>query len=142
MVLRNEILVHAPPSAIYRYASDTERWPEYLPHYRFVRTLERDGDRRVVDMGAWRTGIPVRWRAEQVNDPLAPTIRFRHIRGWTRGMNVEWRFEPVAGGTRVTIDHRAALPFPMDWIIGKLFIDHVATRTLRRMKTLAEHGNE
>jgi hypothetical protein len=26
----------------------------------------------------------------------------------------------------------------MNWIVGKFFIDHVATRTLRRMKELAE----
>ncbi len=138
MVTRNEILIKAPPERIYRYASDTERWPEYLPHYRYVRVLERTGDRRVVEMAARRSGIPVRWRAEQTNDPQTPSIRFRHLGGWTRGMDVQWAFEPVAGGTRVSIDHRVQLRFPMDWIVGRFFIDHVATQTLRRMKALAE----
>jgi ribosome-associated toxin RatA of RatAB toxin-antitoxin module len=138
MFARNEIMVHASPARVYHYASDTERWPEYLPHYRYVRVLQQAGDRRVVEMAARRSGIPVRWRAEQTNDPLKPSIAFRHLGGWTKGMDVVWSFEPVAGGTRVSIDHRAGFVFPMNWIIGKFFIDHVATRTLRRMKELAE----
>ncbi len=138
MFARNEIVIHATPARIYHYASDTERWPEYLPHYRFVHVLQGAGDRRVVEMAAKRSGIPVRWRAEQTNDPRTPSIAFRHLGGWTKGMDVVWNFEPVDGGTRVSIDHRANLMFPMDWIVGKFFIDHVATRTLRRMKELAE----
>lgn len=138
MFARNEIVIHASPGRVYRYASDTEHWAEYLPHYRYVRVLQRTGERMVVEMAAHRSGIPVRWQAEQTNDPVTPAIRFHHLRGWTKGMDVIWNFEPVAGGTRVSIDHRAALPFPLNWIVGKFFIDHVATRTLRRMKTLAE----
>jgi len=138
MVMRNEIVINAPASRIFSYASDTERWPEYLPHYRYVRVLERNGDRQVVEMAARRSGIPVRWRAEQRNDPQTPSIHFRHLGGWTKGMDVEWRFEPADGGTRVSIDHEANLRFPMDWIVGKFFIDHIATRTLRRMKALSE----
>ena len=138
MFARNEIFVHASPARVYRYASDTERWPKYLPHYRYVHVLERAGERRVVEMAARRSGIPVRWRAEQTNDPLTPSIAFRHLGGWTKGMDVVWNFDPVEGGTRVSIDHRAALGFPMNWIVGKFFIDHVATRTLQRMKELAE----
>jgi ribosome-associated toxin RatA of RatAB toxin-antitoxin module len=141
MVMRNEIVIDAPPARIFRYASDTERWPEYLPHYRYVRVLERSADAQVVEMAARRSGIPVRWRAEQRNDPGKPSIHFRHLGGWTKGMEVEWRFEPVEGGTRVSIDHDARLRFPMNWIVGKFFIDHIATRTLRRMKTLSESSD-
>lgn len=141
MHLRNEILIHAEPQVIFGYAHDTARWPEYLPHYRYVRTLEANGNRRIVDMAAFRGRIPVSWRAEQVNDPHTPSIRFKHVKGWTRGMDVIWRFEPASGGTRVSIDHKAELPFPIGWIAGRFFIDHIATQTLRRIKALSEdHG--
>jgi ribosome-associated toxin RatA of RatAB toxin-antitoxin module len=142
MEMRNEIVINAPPALIFRYASDTERWPEYLPHYRYVHVLERSADRQVVEMAARRSGIPVRWRAEQRNDSRTPSIHFRHLGGWTKGMDVEWSFEPVEGGTRVSIDHRVRLRFPMDWIVGKFFIDHIATRTLRRIKVLSESSND
>lgn len=132
----NEIVVNAPPERIYERAADTERWPEILPHYRFVRVLNGDASRRTIEMAAWRGVIPVRWRAEQINDPDVPAIFFRHLGGWTKGMRVRWRFEPAGAQTRVAIDHE--LNSPLAPIIGKYFIDPIATRTLRCMKALAE----
>ena len=63
-------------------AVDTERWPEILPHYRWVRLLEGDGDHKTVEMAARRDRIPVRWRAIQDVDRTGPTpvIRFRSTR--------------------------------------------------------------
>jgi len=141
----NAIVIAAPPHTIYGLAAATERWPEYLPHYRWVRVLEDSGATRVLEMAAWRDGIPIRWVAEQTNDPLRPHITFRHVRGWTRGMEVDWRFDPLPGGlTRVTIDHVLAFRFPIasnflgEHIVGRFFVAHVAGLTLARMKTLAE----
>jgi aromatase len=136
--------IAAAPPQIFRFAADTERWPEYLPHYRYVRVLARNGASQTVAMAAWRDFIPIAWVAEQTNDPERPSIHFRHVRGWTRGMEVEWRFEPIAGGTRVTIEHQLEFRFPFaaDWlgehVIGGFFIDNVAAKTLARMKKLAE----
>ncbi|MFN2449765.1 MAG: type II toxin-antitoxin system RatA family toxin [Candidatus Baltobacteraceae bacterium] len=134
--MRNEIVIEAPGRRIYDLASATEHWPQMLPHYRFVRVLSEAGHTRVVEMAARRGMIPVRWRAEQVNDPEIPQITFRHVRGWTRGMLVWWRFDPHPRGTRVTIEHE--LRSPLAPVIGRWFIDPIATRTLRCVKALAE----
>lgn len=146
-VTENAVDIAAPAAAIYRLAAATERWPAILPHYRFVRVLEDRGAVRVVEMGAWRHVFPIRWVAEQVNDPDRPHIRFRHVRGWTRGMDVEWLFTPLGDNhTRVTIVHRLEFRFPVAaaWlgrhVVGDYFIDGVATRTLARMKVLAERA--
>jgi aromatase len=136
--------VRADAATIFAFAAATERWPEYLPHYRYVRVLEEKGPTRVVEMAARRNWIPIRWTAEQTSDPSRPHIEFRHVRGWTRGMEVEWRFEPIAGGTRVSIEHRLQFRFPVaaQWlgrhVVSDFFIDYVARRTLARMKALAE----
>ena len=143
-VTETAIEIAADPGTIFRFASATERWPEYLPHYRRVRVIEETGTTRIVEMAARRGWIPVRWTAEQTNDPSRPHIAFRHVRGWTRGMEVEWRFEPIAGGTRVSIHHRLSFRFPVaaEWlgqhVVSDFFIAYVATRTLRRIKALAE----
>lgn len=140
--MRNEIVIHASAQRIFERAAATERWPEILPHYRFVNVLSRDGDRRVVEMGAKRQfktlTFNVRWQAEQINDGVLPQIYFKHLGGWTAGMDVYWRFKPLAGGTRVIIDHE--LRSPLAPIIGKFFIDPIATRTLACMKALAEEN--
>ena len=138
------IVIGAPAKRIYDLAVATERWPELLPHYSCVRILEERPGRRIVEMAARRDFIPIRWVAEQFSDPERPTIRFRHVRGWTRGMEVEWRFEPLEGATRVTIEHRLVFLFPVaaEWLgrnlVSKFFIEDVARKTLARMKVLAE----
>jgi ribosome-associated toxin RatA of RatAB toxin-antitoxin module len=143
-VTRNSIEIAAPANTVYALASQTERWPEILPHYRYVDILERRGDVRIVAMGARQDIFPIRWVAEQTNDPRTPHIAFRHLRGWTRGMDVEWTFEPIAGGTRVTIEHRLTFLFPVAsaWLgkhlVSDYFVHGVAAKTLTRMKQLAE----
>ncbi|MBD5656826.1 MAG: SRPBCC family protein [Candidatus Eremiobacteraeota bacterium] len=142
----NEIEIAAPPSDIYAFAAATERWPAILPHYRYVKLLSENGPVRVVEMAAWRDVVPIAWVAEQINDPETPSIRFHHVRGWTRGMDVEWRFAPTANGTRVSIQHRLEFAFPIAsaWlgkhVVGNFFVHDVAQKTLARMKTLAEGG--
>jgi uncharacterized membrane protein len=145
-VTRNTVDVDAPADAVYALASATERWPELLPHYRYVRVLEQRGDTRLVAMGAWQDVFPIRWVAEQTNDARTPHIAFRHVAGWTRGMDVEWLFERRPTGTRVTIEHRLAFRFPVaaeffgKHVVSGYFIHGVAARTLARMKEIAERG--
>ena len=46
---------------IFETAANLESWPEILPHYRYIRFLERGPDRNVVVMAAERSGIPISW---------------------------------------------------------------------------------
>ena len=143
-VTSNTVHIAADAATIYNLASRTERWPQILPHYRSVKVLAGDGNKRTVEMAARRDWIPIRWTALQINDPERPHIAFHHVKGWTRGMDVEWRFEPEGNGTRVTIEHRLAFQFPFaaEWlgrhVVSDFFIHAVASRTLHRIKHIAE----
>jgi uncharacterized membrane protein len=143
-ITRNTVDIAAPPDVVYALGAATERWPDILPHYRYVRVLEERGPVRVVAMGAWQDVFPIRWVAEQKNDPVTPHIAFRHLRGWTRGMDVEWIFEPCATGTRVTIEHRLKFLFPVaaeflgKHVVSDYFVHGVAAKTLARIKKIAE----
>ncbi len=144
--LRNEIVIAAPAARIFELAASTERWPDYLPHYRFVRILKEEGTSRVVEMAASRDGIPLRWTARQWNDAATPRIRFEHVAGWTRGMQVAWDFAPDPQGTRVSIIHRLDFQFPIArkflgrYVVGEFFVHNIAGKTLRCMKALAERA--
>lgn len=140
--------IRAPADAIYRLAQDIARWPELLPHYRYVKVLRESDGERVAVMAARRGWIPVTWKALERLDPITPRIEFRHLSGWTVGMEVAWNFEKIDGGTRVSIAHDLdfrRLPFGRRWIgnrvIGEFFIQSIAGRTLARMKELAESGH-
>src|SRR5215211_1563108 len=111
MKTENSIQIDAPLDRIVELAGDVERWPEILPHYRWVRLLEGGGDRKVVEMAARRDRFPVKWRAIQTieRDGAKPVIRYRHIGGVTKGMVVAWTFDQNATGYLVTIDHELRL---------------------------------
>ena len=136
--------MRAPFERIFPLVADVERWPEILPHYRFVDPVpDPNGERRFA-MGARRGPIPVRWEA--IQRPLRDErrIEFEHTGGVTRGMWVAWRFEEAGDVTDVSIEHRLELGWPLigrfaaDHVIGPQFIDAIAGRTLRRIRQLAE----
>jgi uncharacterized membrane protein len=140
------VTMAAPYERIFRLAADIERWPEILPHYRYVRRLPDVGADRQYAMGARRGVIPVTWKAIQRPLPEARRIEFEHTGGVTRGMVVAWRFEPVADAWDVSIQHELDLRWPLiggvvaDRVVGPQFIDAIAGRTLRTIKRLAEAG--
>jgi ribosome-associated toxin RatA of RatAB toxin-antitoxin module len=140
------IQIDAPLERIYPLASEVERWPERLPHYRYVRRLPSSNGERRFAMGARRGRIPVRWEATQRLLPEERRIEFVHTGGVTRGMEVAWHFEPQAGGYEVSIEHELELGWPLigrfaaERVIGPQFVEAIARRTLRRVKQLAEAG--
>ena len=139
-----QVHIRAPYERIFPLAAEIERWPERLPHYRYVRRVPSSNGERRFAMGARRGPIPVRWEAVQRPLPEQRTIEFPHPGGVTRGMVVAWRFEPRVGGWDVSIHHALELHWPIVGgfaaakVIGPQFIDAIAGRTLRRVKALAE----
>ena len=152
------MMIDAPAARIYDLAARIERWPELLPHYRWVTILRDEGEQRLVEMAASRDGVPIKWVSIQRCDPERRSIHFRHVRGVTRGMVVDWTLEPVAsgtgiggstGGTLVRIVHDFDPPWPRfvgpliaRYVVGDLFVHNVAAKTLRRIKMLAESMND
>jgi ribosome-associated toxin RatA of RatAB toxin-antitoxin module len=140
----NEILIHGDPNHVYALASAVEEWPTFLPHYRWVRVYGREGNRRTVEMAAWRTGIPIHWVSHQWLWPEERRFTFRHIGGLSRGMEVEWRIEPQEAMVRVTITHQLSLEVPVvrtppgQWVVGEMFVKAVASRTLAYLKRRVE----
>ena len=99
----NETLVRAPADRCFRAAADVERWPEILPHYRYVRFERRDGfGRGRVEMGAYRQFGPLRypiwWASEMDSDPEAGVIRYRRHAPFHRAR---------LGGAGVALDRRS-----------------------------------
>lgn len=139
----NSIVMRAPKERIFETAANLELWPKILPHYRYIKYLERSADRNIVVMAAVRSGIPIAWTSEQIIDRERMEVRFNHLKAWTKGMRVVWTFDETPDGVRVEIVHD--LRFRVPWlapiaepIIGSGFIHPVATRTLRCMKAYLE----
>jgi aromatase len=142
----NSIIMQASRAEIFETAANLENWPKILPHYRYIKYLERDSDRNVVIMAATRSGIPISWTSEQIIDREKIEVRFHHLKAFTKGMFVVWTFKETPDGVLVEIAHdlnfrvRALAPL-MEPIIGDFFIGHVANCTLRCMKAHLESAS-
>jgi hypothetical protein len=152
----DERFVRSRLATIFQLAIDVERWPTLLPHYRYVRFLERASDGGgIVEMSANRPFGPVNWPTRWVSQMSVqreaqrggdePRVRFRHIDGITTGMDVEWSFHPERGGTRVRIVHAwNGPPWPVVGgiaavnVIGPVFVHGIASRTLEGLAKVAE----
>jgi uncharacterized membrane protein len=145
----DRLTMRAPAARVFAAASDVEQWPALLPHYRWVRMLERRPGGGIVEMAAWRPFGPLRyptwWVSEMWTDPAAGRVVYRHIRGITTGMDVEWRLIPGDEGTEVTIVHQWNGPaWPLvrrpaaEWVIGPVFIHGIASRTLAGLRQVVE----
>jgi ribosome-associated toxin RatA of RatAB toxin-antitoxin module len=139
----DEALSKADADICFHVAADVERWPEILPHYRWVRFLSKQGFASgTVEMAAWRpfgfVKYPTWWVSEMTHDPDSRTVTYRHIDGITRGMDVFWEvLERPKGGALLRIVHEWSGPnWPLiggiaaDAVIGPRFISHIAGRTL------------
>ena len=151
----DERITAAPAEACFQAAADVERWPEILPHYRWVRFRRKEGFATgVVEMAAWRhfgpVGYPTWWVSEMTHDPVRRTVTYRHIDGITRGMDVLWEVSGAADGrTLLRITHEWNGPdwpviggFAADNVIGPHFIHFIASRTLAGVAREAEKREE
>jgi len=135
--------MRGPKTAIFETAANLELWPKILPHYRYVRYLERSPNRNVVVMAASRSGIPISWTSEQIIDRSSFEVHFHHLKAFTKGMRVVWTFDETSEGVVVRIVHdlkfRVKMFAPMaDKIIGDFFVHNIANKTLRCMKAYVE----
>jgi ribosome-associated toxin RatA of RatAB toxin-antitoxin module len=140
----DEIVMRADPDRIFEAAAAIERWPSFLPHYRWVKVLGQAPGGRIVEMAARRGLIPVKWTSVQDWDSERREVYYEHVGGATRGMQVMWEIIPRADEVLVRIIHELRLEVPIvnsppgRLITSRLFIRHIAGRTLWHMKGFVE----
>jgi len=153
MYTETTLVMRGDPKRIFALGAAIEDWPRILPHYRAVilsgRTEAPDGSlHKVATMRASRQfgplKMPVGWKTTQDVNAETGLLRFVHIGGFTKGMDVYWRFTPEGDATRVTITHDFTLHWPLvgefvaHRIVGQLFVDAIARRTLGTIKGMVE----
>lgn len=142
--------MQATAATVLELAARVEDWPRILPHYRLVEVCAVRPEGRIVEMSAYRKGIPVpvRWRAIQRVDAATSGVSYRHIGGVTRGMAVAWRILPAGDGVDVTIVHDFAPPWPWPGpviarvIVCGFFVHAIADATLAGIKVAAEQQKQ
>ena len=143
----NSIVINAPRERIFEVAADLSQWSRILPHYRWIRYIEKSPRKNLVVMAAKRGWIPIQWTSEQEIDSEHEEIRFHHLKAFTKGMKVAWTFKETHEGVEVRISHDLKSAIPLigklvaEPIIGNFFIHPIANLTLRHMKLYLENEN-
>src|SRR5256885_14663955 len=103
----DQIAIGAPMDRVFQFASDVERWPEILSHYRWVRFLDRHASGGTVEMAACRPFRALRYPAwgvsEMTVDGPAREIRYPHVRGITQRMEGVSRLAGGPAGRAATV---------------------------------------
>jgi ribosome-associated toxin RatA of RatAB toxin-antitoxin module len=112
MRAENSIVMYAPLEKIFETAADLSLWPKILPHYRWVRYIEKSPTKNVVQMAAMRGWIPIQWTSVQEIDRERMQVRFRHLKAFTKGMEVVWTFTAtdVASSQHEIFPRSCAIP--------------------------------
>jgi ribosome-associated toxin RatA of RatAB toxin-antitoxin module len=145
MHTENRIEIRGDVKRIFQIAAQVDKWPEILPHYRWVRIIQRRKRRTTVEMAARRGRLPVSWTAVQEIFPYE-RITYKHIKGFTTGMDVTWSFTPVDERVQVIITHDFFLGWPVvgglvsKYVVGALFVKPIASRTLDQIRRTVESG--
>jgi ribosome-associated toxin RatA of RatAB toxin-antitoxin module len=143
----NSILIRAPLDEVFQATSNLQFWPRVLPHYRWIRVVETDGNGVIVKMAARRGWLPIQWTSRFHADPNVPELRFEHLKAFTRGMKVRWTYTPTPDGVLVRISHELERGSVFGrWfahrVLGDMFIKPIATRTLVHFKHYLEQDND
>lgn len=151
MTIIDEHLVHAPPDVCFQVAADVERWPDILPHYRWVRFRQKQSfGAGVVEMAAWRpfpAGLkyPTWWVSEMRSEATEPAVYYKHVDGITRGMEVKWELNRQGKNTFIRLFHSWNGPaWPLissvaaERVILPHFVSAIAQRTLAGVAHAAE----
>lgn len=81
MVIKEEIDVSAPASLVYSVASDTEKFPEFMPDVRSVKIIEKNGNFQKTQWEADVDGIVFKWEEEEIFYPEKMYLEYKLIKG-------------------------------------------------------------
>jgi ribosome-associated toxin RatA of RatAB toxin-antitoxin module len=144
----HETVIRCPLEKAFLTVADLVRWPEFLPHYRYNRFLEKGPAGGVVRMSCYRLGYPLRWVARYKIDLAKRRLTFKHVKGAlnaTQGMDIVWQFTEESENAvrvKVTYDFSPSLKVGGELlarlVLGDLFVHSMAEKTLTALKRRME----
>lgn len=98
--VRAQLFVAAPPEVARDVLWAHERYPEFMPHSRTVKVLERRGNVHLVEMAGGKGPVNVSYRMERRLEPRR--ITWKTISGDVKRNEGHWAFDASEGGTLLT----------------------------------------
>lgn len=142
--VESSIVIEGDAADVYALAKEMEAYPGFMKDVETVKVIERNGDGTVTEWATNVDGLPICWKERDVFDDQAKGIKYQLIEGDLDKFEGEWTFEPVDGGTKVTltVDFDFGMPTLAD-LVGPILEEKVKENSqmmLAGMKSKIEGG--
>ncbi|HAW50269.1 TPA: hypothetical protein DCX16_04915 [bacterium] len=138
MKTENRITIEERKDKVFSFVSDFESWPKFIPTYKEVKIIERDGNKMTIERKGEVKGKEVFWKSE--TELIPPNlIKSKQVVGPIPNMEIEWHFVEKEGKTEILLVHkfRHKIPIIGD-LIAKIIIKKMAQETLEAIKKECE----
>ncbi|MEW6007213.1 MAG: SRPBCC family protein [bacterium] len=138
MKVENRIIINRTRDKVFSLVSDFEAWPNFIPTYKEVKIVEREGNKMVIERKGEVRGKPIFWRSEVFLSP-PDLIKARQIKGPIPDMEIVWYFKEKENKTEIILIHkfRHKIPIIGDLIAG-ILVKKMAQETLKAIKRRIE----
>lgn len=128
--VENTICIKAKRDRVFSVVSDFEAWPQFIPTYKEVKIIEREGNKMVIERKGEVGGKDVLWRSEVELFP-SDLIKSRQVTGPIPDMEIEWRFEEAKEETKIILTH--SFEYKKIPLIGNIIGHLIVAKIVKRM---------
>ncbi len=126
----NSILIKADINRVFSVATDMEKYPEFIPSYKEVKVVSREGNKMIVERSGQVGKKTVKWKSCVTLTP-PKSIHAEQLEGPIKGMQIQWLFEDTRDGVKITLTHD--FEYKKIPLLGNLIGRLIVARIVKKM---------
>lgn len=104
MVVKEEIEINAPAEVVYNVASQTEKFPEFIPDVKVIKILDKKDNQQQTYWEANIDGIMFKWEELDVFNLEDLSVEYKLIKGDVDKFEGYWKVNPLSNDkSRLTL---------------------------------------
>lgn len=96
MVVKEEIEINAPAKVVYDVASQTEKFPEFIPDVKVIKILDKKDNQQQTYWEANIDGIMFKWEELDVFNPEDLSVEYKLIKGDVDKFEGYWKINSLS----------------------------------------------
>ncbi len=95
MIIKEEVEIEAPSLIVYQVASDTEKFPEFIPDVKNIKILKKEDNKQITFWEANIDGINFKWEEEEVFYPDQLRLEYKLVKGDVDKFEGYWQVNSI-----------------------------------------------
>ncbi|MEN3015110.1 MAG: SRPBCC family protein [bacterium] len=133
MILKEEIEINAPASLVFQVASDTEKFPEFIPDVKSVKIIQKEGNIQLTQWEASIDGMFFKWEEKEVFYPEKMYLEYTLVKGDVDKFEGYWQVIPIS-------ENKCKLVLQLDFDVNIPMLSSLIMPTIRfKVKKNVQH---